>query len=237
MEAARRLVGSDIELVGSNVYPHFTKDAWDAWLTGLDVLPEKGIRADLEDGYWAHKDGLSAEYGFEPATELDQFMTHIEEGKRRLERVVGTTLMALDVFDISPLVRLPDYAAVINMGCQPDWLALPDGRMRKRTVTPRIRQLPVRESGGHIHVSLPPPFLDSPVLMTQFVGELDDSVFPLLPMDLQSREPTWYRRRRVFRPTTYGIEYRTLGAEALFGPVTELIMTQVFNLADRAWEV
>ena len=235
-----RLVGSDVELMDGMVTGGYVSDiaaGWKTWSGILEGLPPKGERLDLGDGYWAHRDGLSAEYGFEPTTSLDQFMGRLQYGKLKVEESLGYPLVAVDSFDVSPIVGLPWAADYLDIGCQPDFYATPQRGIRRRSVPPDVRNGNTRECGGHIHISLPPPFLEARDMMNQFVIELDAVVYPLAIGAIEPSATSWYRKRRVFRPTPYGIEYRSLGAAALLADDAEVYLSLLFDMVASAWEV
>jgi len=233
-----RLVGSDMELMPAFVmYNAISDDSWQAWSELLGNLPPKGERLDLHDGYWAHRDGLAAEYGFAPTPSLDEFMHRIREGKARTQTAVGYDLHAMDSFDVTSLVGQRWATRLLDIGCMPDFTVLPNGTTVRRSVPPSVRSATVRECGGHIHISLPPPFLDSPELTAQFITELDDVVYPMVMDGVNVGQGSWYRRRRVFRPTPYGVEYRSLGASALLATNAESYLSLVFDMVASVWEV
>jgi hypothetical protein len=203
----------------------------------LSAIPDKGNRLDMGDGYWTHRDGVCAEYGFEPTTSLDQFMTSIDEGLSRCEQALCHTLYPVSQFDVSAIIDEPWAEDMLEMGCAPDYLATPDLTMMRRNVPSRVRREPTREGSGHIHISLPPPYVGNQELLCQFIRELDDVVYPLAASDQGITARSWYRRRYVFRPTSYGVEYRTLGAGALFAPNAEMFLGLVFDMVHRVWEV
>ena len=237
MRSNKMLVGSDVELLGISPYDYGALDCWEYWCNQLSVLPPKGERLNMGDEFWAHRDGISAEYGFAPTTSLDQFMTSLEEGKRRVSVRLGTPMYHVDKFHVGALMGDPAYKDYLEMGCQPDWVVAANGMVHKRIVPPDVARLPVRECSGHIHISLPEPYLTTPELRHHFVRELDGVVYPLTRSIGDVERPTWYRKRCVFRPTSYGIEYRSIGAGALLGDGGEAIMGLVFSMVRSVWEM
>ena len=231
-----RKVGSDIELFGTRAAA-FDPMWWAQWMKTLSAIPSKGERLDLGDGYWTHRDGVSAEYGFEPTTNLDQFMDSLHTGKELVEDALAHPLYPVTILDVTAIIDEPWAEDMLNMGCQPDYLATDSLHMIQRSVPSRVRREPRRECGGHIHISLPDPYIHDVELQCQFVRELDSVVYPLAAGDMGITARSWYRRRNVFRPTPYGIEYRTLGAGALFAPNAEMFLGLVFDMVHSVWEV
>lgn len=232
-----RKIGTDVELFGHYVHEGLSA-AWFAdWMNVLTTIPSKGNRLNLGNGIWTHRDGLSAEYGFEPTTNVDQFMSMLDHGKRAVEDALSHELYPTTVFSVESIINEPWAEDMLNMGCSPDFLATDTLQMQRRSVPVFVRRQPQRECGGHIHVSLPEPYLTNRELCCQFVRELDEVVRPLATSDMAVTSRSWYRRRYVFRPTAYGIEYRTLGAGALFAPNAETFLSLVFDMSRRVWEL
>jgi len=239
MNNARALVGCDVELLGLADYELGSERRWLGYLSKLAGAPDKGSRMEFGDGYWAHRDGVALEFGFEPTTQLGIFMHRLERGRSLASHnVVGTLdLNAYDNFSIEPIADRPWAQKYLDMGCAPDYLVRPDNRVIKRNVPPGIKAQPVRECSGHVHMSLPDYIIESEELKAQFIAEIDSVVYPLLAPLTHPDLRQWYRRRRVFRPTPYGVEYRTIGAGQLFADSAETVMSMIFSMVQSVWEV
>ena len=231
-----RLIGADIELMGSDVIYYGGQGNWRQWVEDLNRLPPKGERLDLGDGYWAHRDGISAEFGFTPTCDLRTYLDRVNEGKERVSAYMDTSLTATDTVDVSvPRQCITDIEDYLHMGCEPDYVVSTGGGVNRRSVSPRVAALDIRECSGHIHISLPPPFLESEELLSGFVSELDGVVYPLAFNAEQAMNATWYRKRRVYRPTPYGVEYRSLGAGTMYGVHSDMIIGLVFDIVNNVW--
>ena len=132
-------------------------------------------------------------------------------------------------------MSMPNMVDMLDIGCEPDFVVSSSGEIHRRAVPPRIKAAPVRECSGHIHISLPQPYLDSPELAAQFVTELDGVVYPLSMDSGPDLSSSWYRQPRVYRPTAYGVEYRSLGAGTLMGPQASIILGLVFDVVNNVW--
>lgn len=233
------LVGSDIELVGTLIPPDETPSEllWQEWVTELNALPPKGVRHDMGDGFWAHSDGLAAEYGFEPTNSFDEFMHRLDDGAARLEDIVGD-LYAPETMDVSAIINSDWAEPLLEIGCAPDMTIWDRGHGDR----PHVRNVPIgvlkgntRELGGHVHIALPPNVRRSRDLTCLFIRELNDEVFPIAnPSGIPHG---WYRQPMVFRVKEYGIEYRSLGADALFGDDRHDILATVFDVTNTWWRV
>jgi hypothetical protein len=226
------LVGTDIEMIGVSEYDYNMPYAWEQWLTLLETLPAKGDRLGIGGGVWAHRDGISAEFGFDPVDNLDEFMSRLHQGKHALTSYLENPVYAVDQFPIDTAMLVEGIGPHLEMGCAPDNVVTGNGRVLTRRVPQQVIDLPIRECSGHIHISLPEPYLTAPEMMASFITELDAVVWPMVQSE---GSPTWYRKRRVFRYTPYGVEYRSLGAGTLYGLHGETIMNLVFAMVRNVW--
>lgn len=242
MKAAKCLVGTDIELMPSDILTgQHNPNWWEAWVAQLQTIPPKGERLQIGNNMWCHRDGLSLEYGIHPATTVDQFLSAVHRGKEAVESVINMELIAVDYFNIQSISYNPALEDYFEMGCSPDnQVIIGEGGeaigYNERTIPDEARNENTRECGGHIHISLPTSFVRDGELCTQFVKALDDLVYPLATMCLGDYR-SWYRHRNLFRFTPYGVEYRSLGATALLSQDAGVLMTHVFDLAKSVWEV
>jgi hypothetical protein len=231
------LVGTDIEMIGVHAMHYQSQGMWHQWLQNLSGIPDKGERLEIGSGFWCHRDGLSAEFGFAPTTSLDEFMTNLGRGKSMVQQLLSRELYPVDSFDVSTLIDEIWAEPYLDMGCAPDYMATPSLKIARRSVPSRVRSMPIRECSGHIHMSLPEYITESEELTAQFIRELDEVVYPMAVVNHDSTQPTWYRRRYVFRPTPYGVEYRSIGAGALYSDRAEDFLSLIFSMTKSVWEV
>ena len=237
MNEGRMLVGSDIELMPRDIAAGMNfKDWWHEWMGTLISLPPKGERRQLPQGFWLHRDGLSVEYGIPPVDSLDEFMSALSVGKTVVERSCRRVLTAVDWFNIAPIIDDDDMAEYLELGCSPDFVVTGNSSWEEREVPDGATEASTRECGGHIHLSLPPIFLEDKQLTAQFIRELDGVIYPLVTMNLGDYR-SWYRHRNLFRFTSYGVEYRSLGASSLFSNDAERHLSLVFDMLRSVWEV
>jgi len=145
-------------------------------------------------------------------------------------------MIAVDWFDVSLPARMPDFKDYLEMGCSPDWVVTGiSGECVLREITDEARDSNVRECGGHVHISLPDDMCTDMDMRSVFVRHLDDVVYPMFPMNLSDYR-SWYRQRRLFRPTSYGVEYRSLGASTLFDEaLTANYIEALFDVVKTVW--
>lgn len=217
----------------------------------LTALPPKGERQALPDGAWCHRDGVAMEVGFEPLPSAHdstprRFLRMISYAKAyAVEHFVDTTGVWWQ--EANPnlyYTKLPDWLLakrddvrmrdLIELGCSPDFEATFEGP-KERTVPGTVANQPLREAGFHIHLSLPTPVLTDPLMMCGFVLQVQDAVDPwYTPAPLPNGGVQWYRKRALFRPKPYGIEFRSLGADFLASPHAERALAGIIE-TQRAW--
>lgn len=229
--------GSDIELFPTQ--PLVTVNDWAAYAEFLSTLPGKpspnsGHRLDLGDGFWCHADAAAVEYGFAPVETVAEYVDRVHEGRERVCTTLGYDLSPSHEVDIAPLKELnhPLLPIVSDMGCSEDFVAFRGGRWRRRSVPRSMRESTQRTAGFHIHVALPMDM--HPNYYADWIAQLDDAMYQRATQWSPMRTG-WYRKRKVFRFTPYGVEYRTLSAPDIFQEDAEQWMQVVDNLQRQAW--
>lgn len=233
----RMLIGSDIELMPAAVQTgQLDINWWREWINKSSTIPPKGERRELSGGYWMHRDGLSIEYGIPPSSCAAEFLHHINTGRDTVQQELGEPLIAVDWFNVGVLVADPLMEQHLEMGCSPDFQVVgSNGETVQRSIPTGVREEGSRECGGHIHISLPQEYLNDPILKGVFIRHLDDMVYPMFNLNTGDYR-SWYRHRRVFRSTPYGVEYRSLGAESLFDEnITRNYIEAVFDITSAVW--
>ena len=160
-------------------------------------------------------DGTATEFNIDPAETEDEFVTNIQtvmsELKSFLPEGYDFNHRIQHIFPTSVWEKIPEK--VREVGCDPDFSAY-----KKKDNEPRIRP---REKyghvyvGGHIHIgwgedmdAFSEPHME---MCKQIVKALDNKVG--LYMTILDRTPAYNglfaRKMGVFRPKSYGVEYRT----------------------------
>lgn len=173
-----------------------------------------------------HIDGISAEMApMQPSTTADDLIRQYRTAKQYYERMIGYELEGRDTIDLDLLPGFGEtltpwlWESAMTFGCSPDYQ---DGM--RREVPPGVKETNIREAGIHIHMDLHPEFRDQrpPGMIemqegeptnarrvAQVAAEFAEAISFLYEPET---DDLWYRQPRVYRPTTYGIEYRSVGA-------------------------
>lgn len=181
---------------------------------------------DTSFGHQMHIDGISAEMApIRPSLTADELIQSYRAAKAHYERLVGYELEGMDIIDLDLLPGFGEtstpwlWASAMTFGCSPDYQ---DGM--RREVPGGVKSSNIREAGIHIHMDLHPEFRDhrppgmiemgegeptNARRVAQVAAEFAEAISFLYEPEA---DDLWYRQPRVYRPTTYGIEYRSIGA-------------------------
>ena len=173
-------------------------------------IPIEGITAE---GFGLQEDNVMLEFNVPPATNEVMFDQHIGEALDRIDNLIRVRYPNL-CMDFHPARRFTpdqlDSPQAQEFGCAPEFNAYRQGA----PVPPVMRRFlrdddgaEWRFAGGHVHIGYEPA--DVPQYV---VAQLCDLLIglPSVAMDKQDRRRTLYGQAGRFRPTDYGIEYRTL---------------------------
>lgn len=168
-----------------------------------------GVLLPLTGGYKVRvlEDNVAVEWNFTPYTDqyngMDTIRTLIEYGNQWLrERGFEMVPIAEHAFTTEELA-IPKAQV---FGCDPDFVAY-DTADQLRSVDPLVVGNN-RFCGGHLHFGfentekIPLPAIA--ILIDMFIG------LPSLPLDHQKARRKWYGLAGLYRPKSYGIEYRTM---------------------------
>jgi hypothetical protein len=230
------LLGADIELLGLREHQLDSPAHWEQYLSRLSTLTNKGERTNLGDGFWVHRDGFAVEYGFDPATSVEEYIDKIVEGRDRAQNHIGCYLYEVDQFDVAPLLTrtsLPSVQQYLDIGCDRDYQARPDSVSLRPSPPRRFVTSTIRECGAHIHFSLPDVVRAEPMLTAEFIRQVNTVLFPYINWDGINRAATYYRRPGLFRHKPYGVEYRSLSVSALLS--NEDAVASAFELLQAVW--
>lgn len=192
------------------------------------VVPIIGLLGGTKDaptkigttGFAVQEDNVMAEYNIPPSSDAYLFGSYIVQGRQLAMEIVRKNRKGTDVGGNCAYL-LTDaqlrHPQAQTFGCSPDFDAYQQGRPLPR-IQPKALyvegQGAWRFAGGHVHLGYskdtfgwePPPFV---------VAAMCD-VFLSIPaitygMDDQGERRKHYGSPGRYRPTPYGIEYRTLG--------------------------
>jgi hypothetical protein len=209
----------DVYTLGSDPELFLQRDSAPLPVCGLiGGTKEKPIPMEgMPKGYFIQEDNVMLEFNIPPAMNSRQFASNIQQALLHIFTRVKETLNA----DIIPSCRVLFPAAVLNrqgahmFGCSKDFDAYANGQAHAPLEPTNLRGPggEWRFAGGHIHVGYAPRGIP------EFVAAQFADVFLGLrsvPYDKQEKRRQLYGKAGRFRPTPYGIEYRTLSNFWLF---------------------
>lgn len=176
-------------------------------------LPVRGYR-----GYGLQEDNVMAEYNIPPCTDHYTFAECISTGRELVLQRLRAKLPDVAAY--------PSCAAMFSneqldnpqaqmFGCSPDFdaynMGAPLPRINPKSLTTDSGAW--RFSGGHIHLGYKDTLTwEVPDFVVAALCDLMISVSLIsYGFDTQGERRRWYGSPGRYRPTSYGIEYRTLG--------------------------
>ena len=178
-------------------------------------------------GYGLQVDNVMLEYNIPPATTPHDFTSNISYAEKLLRSALpkGYGITYTPTHSFTPK-QLSDPAAQ-EIGCAIDYDAYEGGQ--PRTALPALSNL--RTCGGHIH-------LGGDFNCPQFVAALFcDAVLGIglhlcnMEAKVANERRAWYGAPGIYRPTPYGIEYRTPSNVWLYAGYSDKIATYALRLA------
>jgi len=170
-------------------------------------------------GYAVQEDNVMAEYNVPAATDSMAFAESIQTGRQFVMETLfaagHTRYQALSgcAFEFDGMELMTPQAKMF--GCSADFDGHEMGVPLARIVPDVLRTASGewRFAGGHVHVGYRKAFTFE---MPEFVGASMCDLFLSLPLIAQMRDVQGERRKFYgtpgrYRPTPYGLEYRTLG--------------------------
>lgn len=164
------------------------------------------------EGWGMQEDNVMAEFNIPPVQRANRFAGRIINARDRIVDFVRTKRSDL-VPDIGGCARVFSFADLDNkqaqtFGCSPDFDAHREGAACPGINTDALREEDGewRFAGGHVHIgyeSSVPDFVAA-AMCDVYLG------LPSVAMDKQGKRRELYGSAGRYRPTTYGIEYRTL---------------------------
>lgn len=171
----------------------------------------------LGGGFAYQEDNVMAEYNIPPATDYQTFANHIVHGRSLALNKVRETYPKAAASKQSSVLFSQEHLATPQaqmFGCSPDFNAYEQGRPLPR-INPELLMRGTsawRFAGGHIHLG----YKDALTWQVpEFVVAAMCDLLISIPMivngfDEQGERRRFYGSPGRFRPTKYGIEYRTL---------------------------
>ncbi len=184
-------------------------------ITGLvGGTKEEPVSIGLEEGFAAQEDNVMLEFNIPPASDAVTFSNSIQAGLDAALALVRTRREDIELdfasyraFSAAQL----DNPQAQRFGCAPDFDGHKGGRPIKAVAPERLLRddgSAWRFAGGHVHIGGYPEGTMPPYVIAQmcdvFLG------LPCVALDQQGPRRKMYGTPGRFRPTAWGIEYRTL---------------------------
>ena len=180
------------------------------------------------EGFFVQEDNVALEFNIPPAKTVEEFTQSIHWAITKLSEEVKTLGLQLHMSasEIFPEQELQSFAAR-QFGCEPDYNAW----TRHRNPRPRADNLNLRSCGGHIHVGWSEP---NTATRENLIRAMDLFLgVPSTIMDSNTERRKLYGRAGCFRPTDYGVEYRTLSN---FWLKNKKYTEWAYHQTQRAWD-
>jgi hypothetical protein len=176
-------------------------------------------------------DGMALEFGIDPVNTEEDWVESISSVFNTLKQMVGSRyeLHASSMVSFSDEIMRVQPEEALALGCEPDFDAYTQSTNPPPVVPPLLANC--RSGGGHVHfgwASDLSKFSRPHVLSCSTLAAQLDYYLALnsLSWDAGSQRRKIYGKRGCFRPTSYGMEYRTLSNEWLN---TEETMRKVYK--------
>lgn len=187
----------------------------------------------LKRGGNVQRDNVAIEFGIAPASSKLEFIQNIGDTLGDLMDMLPDDI---DI-DISPSAHFSqdqlEHPECKEFGCDPDFNAWKDGRLNEMEENAAAGTL--RSAGGHFHFGF--DGLDNLIVI-----KLMDLIVGLMSTVIDSSAEAIERRNLYgkpgcFRPTNYGVEYRTLSNFWIKSPLlTELVYSAASDVVTIATE-
>lgn len=191
--------------------PEFFLKSGDRYVAALNYITgTKEEPFKLPRGHAVMFDNVAMEFTTKPASFEKQFIRHISQALRSVRKLLPSDIQIVAEPSAEFEKGELDYPQCQEFGCSPDFNAYTNGR---RNPPPRnARKSPLRSCGAHIHVGHE-SLIDKnhKILMVQLMDMIHGLGFTVLDHSPESiRRRKLYGKAGCYRPTDYGVEYRTL---------------------------
>lgn len=174
----------------------------------------KGAPIDIGEGFGLQEDNVMVEWNMPPCSIPEQFADRAVEGLERVMNFVRTKVpnAARHIGNslVFPVSMMQSEQAQ-EFGCSPDFDAYQRGAPAPlvEPATFSTRKGEQRFAGGHIHIGFDNPN-EVPEFVTASLCDLFIGLRSIYHGDRQGERRNYYGQPGRFRPTDYGIEYRTV---------------------------
>jgi len=164
----------------------------------------------MKEGFFVQEDGAAVEFNIPPAHTPAEFAENVTSALHNIQSILTKKKLGATVLNSLALKNdwTTKFPNLLQIGCDPDFIAYESGQYGPE---PRVSAPDkvgvIRGAGGHVHVGYP-----TDLCPPQIVAQLLDLMLalPAVPYDKQGQRRQWWGVAGLYRPKSYGIEYRTL---------------------------
>lgn len=190
------------------------------WLGGSKGLP--AVLGNPADKLFVQEDGIAAEFNVPPATDSESFTDSISAAMHALLARVRARDTEYGLFTTGCVKlsrdELSAHPQAYMLGCSPEFNAYAEGaqvppiQIEQLVVPDSNGELEYRFAGGHLHIGVSHKGVYALDIPKYVLAAFCDVFIGLryVEVDRQGVRRSLYGQAGRFRPTTYGIEYRTL---------------------------
>jgi hypothetical protein len=213
------------------------------WLGG-----SKGLPASLgnpDDKLFVQEDGITAEFNIPPTTNFESFTLSIANAMLALVTRVRAQNPEYGLLTAGYVTMSRDelsaYPQAYMLGCSPEFDAYAEGAQVPRVQVEQLvvpdtnGELEYRFAGGHLHIGASYKGVYALEIPKYVLAAFCDVFIGLkcVEADRQGVRRSFYGQAGRFRPTKYGIEYRTLSNFWTSRQTrTARVATSAFNMLD-----
>lgn len=173
----------------------------------------KGKPLDLGEGYGVQEDNVMLEFNTPPADDPYAFIECVRTGIAKVNDLIRVKLPRLTLDSRGERLFTSEQLAdpkAMTFGCSPDFDGHGHGKPHTAVDPARLHDAggAWRFAGGHVHLGYKVAF-DVPDFVTAAFGDIFLGL-PSVGLDNQPKRRALYGCPGRYRPTKYGIEYRTL---------------------------
>jgi hypothetical protein len=166
--------------------------------------------------YGVQEDNVMAEYNTPPVSDASRFASHVLNGRHTVMKLLDKSHKGQFEVDLAPSRLFPhallETPQAKTFGCSPDFDAYQMGMPNMR-IAPEVlenAQGGWRFSGGHVHIGFREgQKFDIPHYVAAQFADVFIGLYAV-SFDEQGERRKHYGTAGRYRPTPYGIEYRTL---------------------------
>lgn len=189
------------------------------FISAHDKLPGTKAEPFVVPNGAVQVDGMATEFNIDPAYSYEEFQFNLSSVQKTLQEMIGDNDLLHQTtveFDEAFAKQIPIQN--LELGCSSDF----DAWLLDENPAPDASKN-IRTAGGHVHIGgfapetaySPPHFM----LMAHLARIMDWTLgVPSLSWDKDDKRRQLYGKAGCFRPTNYGMEYRTLSNAWLFNP-------------------